>query len=165
MDQGRVGFHRRHEVRHHRQRLVLDLDQASGLGRDRLAHFIGLKTWHDAGVTVTINTDHMLGLDRDESLNPFNPFLTMYAASTRKTESGNVIGSGEAVSREEALRMMTSDAARFSFDEKDRGSIQTGKLGDFVVVDDDFLTCPAERLRSLHADVTVVGGRVAFERR
>jgi hypothetical protein len=138
---------------------------ASGLGRDRLAHFIGLKTWRDAGVTVTINTDHMLGLDRDESLNPFNPFLTMYTASTRKTESGNVIGSGEAVSREEALRMMTSDAARFSFDEKDRGSIQTGKLGDFVVVDDDFLTCPAERLRSLHADVTVVGGRVAFERR
>ena len=45
--------------------------------------------------------------------------------------------------------MMTSIAARFSFDEKNRGSIETGKLGDFVVLDDDFLTCPPERLRAI----------------
>ena len=61
---------------------------ASGLGRDRLAHFIGLQTWRQAGVEVAINTDHMLGLDRNEALNPFNPFLTIYAATTRRTESG-----------------------------------------------------------------------------
>jgi len=60
--------------------------------------------------------------------------------------------------------MMTSAAARFSFDEKQRGSIEVGKLGDFVVLDDHFLTVPAERLRTIRADVTVVGGRIAFER-
>jgi hypothetical protein len=60
--------------------------------------------------------------------------------------------------------MMTSAAARFSFDEKHRGSIEVGKLGDFVVLDDHFLTVPAERLRTMRADVTVVGGRIAFER-
>ena len=57
---------------------------ATGLGRDRLAHFIGLQTWRKAGVDVAINTDHMLGLDRNEALNPFNPFLTIYAATTRQ---------------------------------------------------------------------------------
>jgi len=137
---------------------------ADGLGRERLTHFIGLRTWREAGVEVAINTDHMFGLDRNEALNPFNPFLTMYSATTRRTEGGRVIGGTEAVSRQEALRMMTSMAARFSFDEKNRGSIETGKLGDFVVLSDHFLTVPAEKLRAIRADLTVVSGRVAFER-
>jgi hypothetical protein len=137
---------------------------AGGLGRERLAHFVGLNSWRKAGVDVTINTDHMYGLDRDDAMNPYNPFLTMYAAVTRRTESGQIIGADEAVSREEALRMMTSTAARFSFDEKNTGSIEVGKLGDFVVLDDHFMTCPAERLRSIRPELTVIGGKVAFER-
>ena len=137
---------------------------ARGLGADRLAHFIGVKTLREAGVEVAINTDHMLGLDANDALNPFNPLLTIYSATTRRTESGRQLGPGEAVTRKEALRMMTSAAARFSFDEKNRGSIEVGKLGDFVVLDDHFLTVPAERLKTMRADVTVVGGRIAFER-
>jgi predicted amidohydrolase YtcJ len=137
---------------------------ATGLGPERLAHFIGLRTLRQAGVDVAINTDHMFGLDRDDALNPFNPFLTIYAATTRRTESGQVIGSNEVVSRQEALRMMTSAAARFSFDEKTRGSIEPGKLADFVVLDDDILTCSPDRLRSIRPELTVIGGRIAFER-
>jgi len=137
---------------------------ATGLGRSRLARFIGLQTWRTAGVGVAINTDHMLGLDRNAALNPFNPFLTIYTATTRKTESGEVVSGDEAVSREEALRMMTSAAARFSFDEKDRGSIETGKFGDFVILDDHVMTVPAERLRTRRPAVTVIGGRIVFER-
>jgi predicted amidohydrolase YtcJ len=137
---------------------------ANALGRDRLAHFIGLRTWRQAGVDVTINTDHMFGLDANDALNPFNPFLTIYAATTRRTESGQVVGATEAVSREDALRMMTSAAARFSFDENTRGSIEVGKLGDFVVLDQDFLKCSDDRLRSIRADMTIIGGRLVFER-
>jgi len=138
---------------------------SNALGRERLAHFIGLRTWREAGVDVAINTDHMFGLDPNEALNPFNPFLTLYTATTRRTESGRVVSGAESVSRQDALRMMTRDAARFSFDEKNMGSIEPGKLGDFVVLDDHLLTCRAERLRSIRADLTVIGGRVAFERR
>jgi predicted amidohydrolase YtcJ len=137
---------------------------AAGLGRERLAHFIGLRTLRQAGVDVAINTDHMFGLDRDEALNPFNPFLTIYAATTRRTQSGAIVSGDEAVSREEALRMMTSAAARFSFDEKTRGSIEVGKAADFVVLDTDIMTCPSERLPAIQADMTVIGGRVAYER-
>jgi predicted amidohydrolase YtcJ len=137
---------------------------AGALGADRLAHFIGLKTLRQAGVEVAINTDHMFGLDSNAAMNPFNPLLTIYSATTRRTESGRVLGSGEVVTRQEALRMMTSAAARFSFDEKQRGSIEVGKLGDFVILDGHFLTVPAERLRTMRPDMTVVGGRIAFER-
>lgn len=137
---------------------------AGALGRGRLERFIGLRTLRQAGVEVAINTDHMFGLDRDDSMNPFNPFLTMYAATTRRTESGEVIGAGERISRQEALRMMTSAAARFSFDERDRGSIEVGKLADLVVLDADLLACPPERLPSIRADLTVIGGRIAFDR-
>jgi predicted amidohydrolase YtcJ len=135
---------------------------ATGLGRARLEHFIGLRTLRQAGVEVAINTDHMFGLNRDEALNPFNPFLTMYIASTRRTESGAVIGKEEAVSRQDALRMMTSAAARFSFDEKSRGSIELGKLADFVVLDRDLMTCTDEQLRAIRPDLTVVNGDIAY---
>ena len=138
---------------------------AKALDAERLEHFVGLNTWRKAGVDVTINTDHMFGLDPDEAMNPFNPFITLYTAITRRTESGQIIGRDEAVSREEALRMMTSTAARFSFDEKNRGSIETGKLADFVVLNDHFMTCPPERLRAITPEVTVIGGRVVFERK
>jgi predicted amidohydrolase YtcJ len=137
---------------------------ATGLGPERLAHFIGLRTLRQAGVEVAINTDHMFGLDRDDALNPFNPFLTIYTATTRRTESGQVIGGDEVVSRQDALRMMTSAAARFSFDEKTRGSIERGKLADFVVLDDDILTCSPDRLRAIRPDLTVIDGRIAFDR-
>jgi predicted amidohydrolase YtcJ len=142
-----------------------DADALSdALGRERLAHFVGLATWRKAGVHVAINTDHMFGLDANEAMNPYNPFLTIYTATTRRTESGRIVSGAETVSREEALRMMTRDAARFSFDEKNRGSIESRKLGDFVVLDDHVLTCPAERLRSIRADLTVIGGDVVFDR-
>lgn len=138
---------------------------ADALGAERLEPFIGVKTLREAGVTVSLNTDHMFGLDPDGAMNPFNPFLTIYNATTRRTESGRTIGAAERISREEALRMMTIAAARFSFDEQDRGSIEPGKLADFVVLDAPFLTVPDDRLRRIRPDLTVVGGKIAYERR
>jgi predicted amidohydrolase YtcJ len=137
---------------------------ADALGEARLERFIGLRTWLDAGVRTALNTDHMFGLDPDSAMNPFNPFLTMATAITRRTDGGRVIGAGETVTREEALRMMTRDAAWFSFDEANRGSIEVGKLGDLVILSDDLLTCPPERIRHIRPDATVLGGKVVYER-
>jgi hypothetical protein len=134
------------------------------LGEERMARFLGLRAWLDGGVTVAINTDHMFGMDPDGAMNPFNPFLTMDVAIRRKTEGGRVIAPEQGVTRPEALRMMTIDAARLLGEEDRRGSIEPGKLADFVILSGDFLGCPPERLRELRAALTVVGGRVAFER-
>jgi predicted amidohydrolase YtcJ len=133
------------------------------LGRQRLEPFIGLAEWLRAGVTVALNTDHMFGMDPDASLNPYNPFLTLYVAVTRRTEGGQVIGAGQAVSREDALKMMTANAAWMSFEERRKGSIEVGKLGDLAVLSDDYLTCPPERIREIRAVVTVLGGKVVHE--
>jgi hypothetical protein len=136
----------------------------TGLGEARLRPFIGLMEWLRAGVKVALNTDHMFGLDPNTSLNPFNPFLTMYVAVTRKTEHGRVIGPEQAVSRADALRMMTLDAAYLAFDETRKGSIEVGKLGDLAVLADDFMACPPERIKEIQVLSTIIGGEVVYQR-
>jgi predicted amidohydrolase YtcJ len=136
---------------------------ATALGGHRLRSFIGLHERLQAGVNVAINSDHVFGVDPNRSLNTYNPFLTMNTAITRKTESGLVVGPEQSVSREEALRMMTIDAAYLSVDEKRKGSVELGKLGDLDILSEDFLTCPADRIKDIQVLATVVGGRVVYE--
>jgi predicted amidohydrolase YtcJ len=130
------------------------------IGQERSKHMIGLQDWLKAGVKVAINADHMQGVDPDRALNPYNPFLAMYVAITRKTESGRVYGPEQKVSRMEALRMVTIDAAYMTFDEKNRGSIEVGKLGDLAVLADDFMTCSEDQIKGMKVVATVVGGRI-----
>jgi predicted amidohydrolase YtcJ len=137
----------------------------TGLGEERLRPFIGLREWLNAGVKIALNTDHMFGLDPNAALNPFNPFLTMATAVTRKTQGGLVIGKEQAVSREDALRMMTVNAAYVSFDEKKKGSIEVGKLGDLAVLSDDFLACAPDRIKDIQVLATVRGGEVVHEQK
>ena len=136
---------------------------APALGEDRMKHFIGLADWLRGGVKVAINSDHMFGLDPNLSLNPYNPFLAMGTAVTRKTEAGQVIAPEQKVAREDALRMMTINAAYLSFDETKKGSIEVGKLGDLAVLSDDLLTCDPDRIKEIQVLATVVGGKVVYE--
>jgi predicted amidohydrolase YtcJ len=125
-------------------------------------HFIGVAEWQRGGVKVAINSDHMLGLDPNASLNPYNPFLAMGTAVTRKTEGGQMLGPDQAISPRDALRMTTIDAAYLSFDEARKGSIEVGKLGDLAVLNDDFLDCDAERIKEIGVVATIVGGKVVY---
>jgi predicted amidohydrolase YtcJ len=59
--------------------------------------------------------------------------------------------------------MMTANAAWLSFEENRKGSIEVGKLGDLVVLSDDYLACPPERIKEIRALVTVLGGAVVHE--
>ena len=134
----------------------------AAFGRKRIEPFIGAATWRAAGVKVALNSDHMQGFDPDGSLNPFNPFLAMYAAITRKTESGELIGPQERVSRQDALKMMTSEAAWLHFDEQRKGTLEVGKLGDLAVLTDDFFACDEAQIPKLRSVLTVVGGKVVY---
>jgi predicted amidohydrolase YtcJ len=135
------------------------------LGPARLQRFIGLREWLRAGVRVALDTDHMFGLDPDHSLNPYNPMRTLAVAVTRRTEGGQVIAPEQAVSRAEALRMMTAEAAFLTFEEGRKGSIEEGKFGDLVVLSGDYLGCAPEEIARLRAEVTVRGGRVVHRAR
>ena len=67
------------------------------------------------------------------------------------------------VPREDALRMMTIDAAWLSFDENNRGSIEVGKLADLAILSDDLLMCDEEQIKDIRAVTTIVGGKVVHE--
>ena len=142
----------------------MDGDALSNVLRtDLMQKFIGVDEWQRAGVPVAINTDHMYGFDPNTSLNPYNPFLTMYMVVSRNTAGGQVIGPEQQVSREDALRMMTMNAAWLSFDEKKVGSIEVGKLADLAILTDDLMTVDEEKIKDIRSLLTVMGGEVVYE--
>jgi predicted amidohydrolase YtcJ len=105
-----------------------------------------------------------LGAGTDFPVNVIDPFLGMYIMVTRKDPRGVVYGTGEAITREQALRLYTSSAAFYTFEEKAKGTIEPGKLADLVVLSADLLTVPEEAIKDVKAVTTMVGGKVVYQR-
>jgi predicted amidohydrolase YtcJ len=94
-------------------------------------------------------------------LEAVNPFVHMKAAVTRTSDMG-VIQPEEAISVKDALRMWTVWAARSIQEEKERGSIEVGKLADMAVLSDDILSIPPARIDQVKVEQTIVGGEVVY---
>jgi predicted amidohydrolase YtcJ len=105
-----------------------------------------------------------VGAGTDFPVNTINPFVNMYVMITRKDPQGIVYGAGEAISREEALRLYTTSAAHYTFEESIKGSVEPGKLADLTVLSGDVLTVPEEAVKDLRATMTIVGGRIVYQR-
>jgi predicted amidohydrolase YtcJ len=133
------------------------------LGPKYMNTFIGVKVWQDAGLRVALNADHMQGFDPVGSLNPYHPLLAMQAAITRRTQGGQVIGADQRISRDEALRMTTINAAYMNFEETRKGSIEVGKMGDLAILTGDFLTIPDDEIKNIKSFMTIVDGKVVYE--
>jgi predicted amidohydrolase YtcJ len=73
------------------------------------------------------------------------------------------MGIEQRISREDALKLATINNARLMSDEARKGSIETGKLADLIVLSEDILSGPAERIRDVRVTMTVVGGKVVVE--
>jgi predicted amidohydrolase YtcJ len=134
-------------------------------GYDGMRYFYPLRSYRNAGIVIAAGSDHMIGHDKNRAVNPYNPFLSMWIMVARKTWEGKVIHSEEKLTREEALRAHTIWAAHLQFGEKVKGSIEAGKLADLVVVDRDYLTCPEDDIRAIEPVMTVLDGKVVWERR
>lgn len=124
--------------------------------------FMGLGTWVDGGVPLAINSDHMLGFDPNHAMNSFNPFLVLDIAVNRRDDRGVTYGEHQRLSRLDALRALTLWPAWLSFDEEKLGSLEVGKLADFVVLDRDYLGCPTDEIARIKPQLTVMGGKVVF---
>ena len=96
---------------------------------------------------------------------PYGPLVGLYAAVTRRGWDDRVRGASEAVTIEEALRLHTAGSAYFSFDEKNRGTLEVGKHADIVVLSDDILRLDPVRIRDIKVERTIVGGREIYVRR
>ena len=113
-------------------------------GKQNMRWFFPLHTFIQQGIPVAGGADHMIGHGKDNAVNPYNPFLNMWMCISRKTREGETFYPEEKVTREDALRLYTNGAAWIQFAEKERGSLESGKLADLVVIDRDYLTCPEE---------------------
>lgn len=110
----------------------------------------------DSGVIVTNGTD--------VPVEPINPFESIYASVTRKLRNDIDFFPEQCMTREEALRSYTIDCAYAAFEESLKGSLVPGKLADLVVLDQDLLHCPAEKIRETQVLMTVVAGKIAYRK-
>jgi hypothetical protein len=110
----------------------------------------------DAGAIIANGTDAPV-----ERLDPIPNF---YCAVTRRLADGSTFFPEERMTREEALRSYTLNAAYALFEEHELGSLTPGKLGDVVVLSRDIMTIPADSIPTTKVDLTIVGGRVVYRR-
>ena len=106
------------------------------------------------GVVVALGSDIL----------PIGPMVGLQAAVTRRGMGGAVVGPGEALTMPEAIVGYTRIAAHLTFEEDEKGTLEVGKLADLVVLSQDLLTIDPERTVDTEVDLTVLGGRVVFER-
>ncbi len=108
-----------------------------------------------------LNRYGKVALGTDFPVEKVNPFLTFYAAVARK-DLNNFPSEGfqmeNALSREETLKGMTIWAAYSNFEEQEKGSIEVGKLADFIILNKDIMEVPAEEIPYINVEETYVGG-------
>jgi predicted amidohydrolase YtcJ len=89
---------------------------------------------------------------------PLDPWLGLFYMTTGRNLAGDLINDGQQVSRVEALRMYTAGTAYYTFDDRDLGLFDVGKLADLAVLSEDYFTVPEARIRRIESVLTLVGG-------
>ena len=128
---------------------------AARLGPDRLAGAWAPQRFLKAGARIANGSDF--------PVEDVNPLWGFYAAVTRQDHKGSPPGGflpDQRLTREQALRSWTIDSAYAAFEEKDKGTLEAGKLADFVVLSHDIMKVPDADLLKARVLMTVVGGLV-----
>ena len=126
------------------------------LGRERAERAVPMREMLDHGLIVSAGSDWPGP--------PHNPFANIYYYVTRDTLQVGPLGIAQKISRAEALRVSTLNNAYLTFEEKMKGSIEAGKLADFLILSADILTVPEEQIPAIRPLATFVGGRKVFVR-
>jgi predicted amidohydrolase YtcJ len=131
------------------------------LGQEQAERQTPVREMLDHNLVVVIGSDY--GGPNPDTTTSNNPFVPLYYYVSRKTRAGRVLGPQEKISRAEALRIATYNNAFTTWEEKVKGSIEPGKLADFLVLSADFMTIPEDEILKLHPMATYVGGRKVYE--
>jgi predicted amidohydrolase YtcJ len=125
-------------------------------GAERVEHLFPAREWIDEGALVTAGSDFPVG--------PFGAMPSVWGMVTRQTVAG-VQGRQHAISRDEAIALHTTDAARLVGESDLRGRLTPGRLADLTVWPTDPRRCAIGELRNLTPGLTVVGGRTTHDAR
>jgi len=127
------------------------------IGAERCRTTYAFRSLSEAGATLALGSDWTVG--------PLDPLTGIFAAVTRRTIDGRNPGGWhpeQAISLEDAVRGYTLNGAYAGFADKERGSIEPGKLADLVVLDRDIMTLGPDSLPEARCSMTIVGGRIVF---
>lgn len=124
-------------------------------GEAMMEHCMAFRTLLDAGIRVAAGSDFPPG--------PFDPRMGMQGMVTRTGWNGETWGANQRITAEEALRVNTLNGAYNSHEEAIKGSITPGKLADFVVLSEDLLSVPPEKIKDIEIVRTVVGGETMYQ--
>jgi predicted amidohydrolase YtcJ len=134
-------------------------------GLERLAYFHPYRTLFERGVRVGGGSDHMQKIGSLRSINPYNPFLGMWTTIVRRPRGADApLHPEQNLSREQAIRLYTINNAFLTFEESKKGSLEPGKLADFVVLDRDILSCPVDEVKDIKVEATYLGGARVYVR-
>jgi hypothetical protein len=129
------------------------------IGRERCRQAYNFRSFTSRGIPVAFGTDWFV--------EPLDPRLGLYAALTREFAEGGPKGGWfpeEKLSLEDAIDLYTRGSAYAEFAEGDKGTLTPGKLADLVVFEKDLFKVPPREILGTPVDLTIVGGRVVFER-
>jgi predicted amidohydrolase YtcJ len=132
--------------------VLLGHNQRRWWGDARAGEAIPIRKLIDRGVHV--------GGGTDGPVVPVDPFLSMWWMTTRQTLKGYALGPEHAITPKEALQLYTINNAVVMGVEKDRGSIEVGKMADLAVLSQDILKVAPDAIRNTKAQLTLVGGKM-----
>jgi predicted amidohydrolase YtcJ len=131
---------------------------AFSVGKERAANLLPLKTLMEAGVHVSGGSDAPVTLpDWKQGIQ---------AAVLRESIPGDSsAGSGQRISREQAIRMYTIEGAWQDHMEQVKGSIEAGKVADFCILDEDILSVEPHKIKDIRTLMTIAGGKSVYDAR
>ncbi len=133
-------------------------------GAERLAWFQPYKSLFDRGVIVGGGSDHMQKIEHQRSINRYNPFLGMWTTLRRLPRwTDERLHPEQAITRQQAIRLYTIQNAYLTFEEKEKGSLEPGKLADFIVLDRDIMSCPVDAIKDIEVEATYLGGKPVYQ--
>jgi predicted amidohydrolase YtcJ len=116
------------------------------------------KSYFDNGVHVAAGSD--------VSVTPIRPWWGIWAAvERRELSTGEILAPEERLTVMQALQLYTRNGAYTGFEENKKGSLEPGKLADFIIIDRDVLTVPSGELKDVEVLATYIGGELVFERK
>jgi predicted amidohydrolase YtcJ len=136
----------------------------AGLALHGFRYLAGTPTANGPPYRTILDSGIQVGAGSDSAqISTLNPWLMLYYMTTGKNSSGVLINAGQTLTRDEAMRLYTAANGWFAKEEDKLGSIEEGKLGDVVVLSDDYFSVSDDALKKLGSILTIVGGQISYD--